>query len=277
MKKVLVMWLAVIGVLFMAGSAFSEDKLVVMDSTGTNPVFSVQDGSSIPNRILVVSGGMPVMQNAGTAGFDFRNTGATYGASISVGTAGNPNLYANWLGVTNAKDDLTKVSWGLRLDITHDNFHVLRSPVGGGFSDVFVINANGSITSSTGASLSSAGKWLDSSSRDYKDDVEALRTEDAFDALKGLNPVRFVYRADRSQRHVGFLAEEVPELVATKDRKGLSSMDIVAVLTKVVQEQQATAQKQQAVINTLMEKLTQLETKMEGIQTGGVPPSISQK
>jgi hypothetical protein len=277
MKKVLVMWLAVIGVLFMAGSAFSEDKLVVMDSTGTNPVFSVQDGSSIPNRILVVSGGMPVMQNAGTAGFDFRNTGATYGASISVGTAGNPNLYANWLGVTNAKDDLTKVSWGLRLDITHDNFHVLRSPVGGGFSDVFVINANGSISSSTGASLSSAGKWLDSSSRDYKDDVEALRTEDAFDALKGLNPVRFVYRADRSQRHVGFLAEEVPELVATKDRKGLSSMDIVAVLTKVVQEQQATAQKQQAVINTLMDKLTQLETKMEGIQTGGVPPSISQK
>jgi hypothetical protein len=279
MKKVLLVLLGVIAVLgFMGIPAISEDKLVVMDSTGTNPVFSVQDGSSVPNRILVVSGGMPVMQNAGTAGFDFRNTGATYGASISVGTAGNPNLYANWLGVTTAKDDLTKVSWGLRLDITHDNFHVLRSPVGGGFSDVFVINANGSISSSTGASLSSAGKWLDSSSRDYKDDVEALAVEDAFDALKGLNPVRFTYKADRSERHVGFIAEEVPELVATKDRRGLSSMDIVAVLTKVVQEQQATVQKQQAVINTLVEKLTQLETKMEGVQTGGIPISVlSQK
>jgi hypothetical protein len=32
----------------------------------------------------------------------------------------------------------------------------------------------------------------------------------------------------------------VPELVATKDRKGLAPMDIVAVLTKVVQEQQKT-------------------------------------
>jgi cell division protein FtsB len=31
----------------------------------------------------------------------------------------------------------------------------------------------------------------------------------------------------------------VPDLVATKDRKGLSSMDIVAVLAKVVQQQQA--------------------------------------
>jgi len=30
----------------------------------------------------------------------------------------------------------------------------------------------------------------------------------------------------------------VPNLVATKDRKGISPMDIVAVLTKVVQSQQ---------------------------------------
>ncbi len=39
---------------------------------------------------------------------------------------------------------------------------------------------------------------------------------------------------------MGFIAEDVPELVATNDRKGLSSMDIVAVLTKVLQEQQKT-------------------------------------
>jgi hypothetical protein len=265
MKKLLIILLGVVTVSGVIGmQAFGEDKLVVMDSTGTNPVFAVQDGSSVPNRVLVVSGGMPVMQNAGTAGFDFRNTGATYGASISVGTAGNPNLYANWLGVTNKKDDLTKVSWGLRLDITHDNFHVLRSAVGAGFSDVFVINANGSISSSTGATLSAAGNWLDSSSRQYKEDIETLRVEDAFDALKGLNPVRFSYRSDRSERHVGFVAEDVPELVATRDRKGLSSMDIVAVLTKVVQEQEARAQKQEGVINSLKEKLSQLESKLEG-------------
>ena len=40
-----------------------------------------------------------------------------------------------------------------------------------------------------------------------------------------------------TRRLSGFIAEEVPELISTKDRKGLSSMDIVAVLTKVVQEQ----------------------------------------
>jgi len=55
---------------------------------------------------------------------------------------------------------------------------------------------------------------------------------------------------------VGFIAEDVPELLATKDRKGLSPMDIVAVLTRVVQEQQKT-------IADLSEKLTDLEKKLK--------------
>ena len=46
------------------------------------------------------------------------------------------------------------------------------------------------------------------------------------------------YKNDQTESYLGFIAEDVPELVATRDRDGLSSMDIVAVLTKVVQEQQ---------------------------------------
>jgi len=38
----------------------------------------------------------------------------------------------------------------------------------------------------------------------------------------GLNPVTFKYKASEEERHVGFIAEDVPELVATKDRKGMS-------------------------------------------------------
>src|SRR5208283_1869105 len=57
--------------------------------------------------------------------------------------------------------------------------------------------------------------------------------------LDGLNPVKYNYKTDKDDRHVGFIAEDVPDLVATKDRKGLSPMDIVAVLTKVVQEQKS--------------------------------------
>ena len=49
----------------------------------------------------------------------------------------------------------------------------------------------------------------------------------------------FSYKVSPEENHVGFIAEEVPELVSTKDRKGLSPMDIVAVLTKVVQDLKA--------------------------------------
>jgi len=47
----------------------------------------------------------------------------------------------------------------------------------------------------------------------------------------------------------------VPDLVATKDRKGLSPMDIVAVLTKVVQQQQKT-------ISALSKKMTELKKEL---------------
>lgn len=46
----------------------------------------------------------------------------------------------------------------------------------------------------------------------------------------------FRYKTD-DEAHVGFIAEDVPELVAAQDRKGLSAMDIVAGLTRVVQQQ----------------------------------------
>ncbi len=60
----------------------------------------------------------------------------------------------------------------------------------------------------------------------------------AKDVLDDLSPTRFNYKADKEDEYLGFIAEDVPELVANKDRKGLNPMDIVAVLTKVVQRQQ---------------------------------------
>jgi hypothetical protein len=72
--------------------------------------------------------------------------------------------------------------------------------------------------------------------------------------LKRLSPVKYNYKVDKADKHVGFIAEDVPELVATADRKGMSTMDIVAVLTKVVQEQQK-------VIADLQERMAQVEKK----------------
>jgi hypothetical protein len=92
-----------------------------------------------------------------------------------------------------------------------------------------------------------------SSSRDVKENIGALSSQEAIATLSGLNPVKFNYKTDDIQeRHVGFIAEDVPDLVASLDRKTLSSMDIVAVLTKVLQEHQQT-------IATLKQQIKSLE------------------
>jgi hypothetical protein len=122
----------------------------------------------------------------------------------------------------------------------------------------------------SGAYVTSGGVWTNASSREYKKDIKELTGDEAMDALKQLSPVKFSYRVDSEERHVGFISEDVPDLVATKDRKGMSPMDVVAVLTKVVQdqqklfrEQQRTAQEQKTTIDDLAKKVTDLEHKLK--------------
>jgi len=90
----------------------------------------------------------------------------------------------------------------------------------------------------SGARVTAGGVWTDASSREYKENIRELTVEEAKTALGELSPMRFNYKVDKEDDYLGFIAEDVPELVASKDRKGLSPMDIVAVLTSVVKEQQ---------------------------------------
>ena len=113
--------------------------------------------------------------------------------------------------------------------------------------DVMTLRSNGN--------LSITGTFTQGSSRTLKDHITELSSTEALETLAHLSPVKFRYKADIEQTtHVGFIAEEVPELVATPDRQGLSAMDIVGVLTKAVQEQQKT-------IGALLEKVTTLEAR----------------
>lgn len=97
--------------------------------------------------------------------------------------------------------------------------------------------AGNTIEAASGARLTTGGAWLNGSSRAIKDEIKPLTSGDARAAFDGLLPVTFVYRAAPGERHVGFIAEDVPDLVASADRKALSPMDLVAVLTRVVQDQ----------------------------------------
>ena len=81
------------------------------------------------------------------------------------------------------------------------------------------------------------GVWTNKSSRASKENIQPLSSKEAMDAFNKLQPMTYNYKSDKSEQYVGFIAEDVPKLVAINSRDGLSAMDMVAVLTKVVQEQ----------------------------------------
>jgi hypothetical protein len=187
---------------------------------------------------------------------DVRRTGAN-SVVIATRTDGASNYmnatttYANFGSANNYPLRLmVNGTWRLRLDL------------------------NNSLSMVNGATCTAGGVWVNASSRDYKENILDLSPEQAVETLEGLNPVTYNYKADDEEAHVGFIAEDVPELVATKDRKGLSPMDIVAVLTKVVQEQQKTIQEersrneeQQRTIEEQREAFRSLRAEIETLKT----------
>ncbi|MGE5342037.1 MAG: tail fiber domain-containing protein [Candidatus Omnitrophota bacterium] len=154
------------------------------------------------------------------------------------------------------------------------------SPLIYGEFDNAILTVNGSLGVGTnpayplhmasGAYCSAGGVWTNASSRSLKENIRELSSVEALDALKKLNPVRFNYKVDKSDQHVGFIAEDVPALLATADRKGLSPMDITAVLTKVVQAQQQTIADQQQeykkTISNLENRIADLMKRLERIE-----------
>ncbi len=143
----------------------------------------------------------------------------------------------------------TERSWQFRQLGTGAGTALELASVGGGGNKNFVINTKGGVgIGSTsprhplhmgGGAFCDGRRWQDVSSIAYKEKVTALNLNEALAMLAGLEPVIFNYKGDHEdERHVGFIAEAVPELVASKDRNGLSAMHIVAVVTRVVQEQQ---------------------------------------
>ncbi|MBN1997878.1 tail fiber domain-containing protein [candidate division KSB1 bacterium] len=93
-----------------------------------------------------------------------------------------------------------------------------------------------------GGAYCDGSSWVPGSSRDYKREISALSLDNALETLNNLNPVSFKYREDFIENSddlkLGFIAEDVPDLLAEPGRKGVNPMDVIAVLTKIVQHQQ---------------------------------------
>jgi hypothetical protein len=117
------------------------------------------------------------------------------------------------------------------------------------------LNTDNSLAMASGASCTAGGVWTNASSFALKENITTLSGEEAAATLQALNPVKYNYKADKREEYVGFIAEEVPELVAMMDRKSLSPLDIEAVLTRVLKDQQALTRKQQQTIENMIRRI----------------------
>ncbi len=140
---------------------------------------------------------------------------------------------------------------------------------GAGTTDVLVVK-NGSV--SIGTAIPQSGRALTvsgsgyftgivttGSSRSLKHDIRPLSPGDAMAALEGIEPMRFKYNGSDEDDKLGFISEDVPALVAEKDRKSLNSMDLVALAIAVIKEQQGTIEAQEARIEKLEKLLAEMK------------------
>lgn len=86
---------------------------------------------------------------------------------------------------------------------------------------------------SNGAYCSAGGVWTNASSVEYKDEISDVPLEDCLEILKSLRPVYFRY-VNSDERHAGFIAEELHHKIATKDKKGVSPVDILAIIVPIL-------------------------------------------
>ncbi|HUP22838.1 MAG TPA: tail fiber domain-containing protein [Thermoanaerobaculia bacterium] len=209
-----------------AGAAAAQDALYI-DSSGR-----VGIGTNNPGGDLHIFGGATedvfnaIGPNATSNAFNFGYSGASFGSGSGFfnvrpaagAVAPNPALFFMTANVP-------------RMILDNEGF--LGVHTSGVFNPAHPIHAQAS-----GARLTTGGVWTNASSRELKENIRPLDLDRALAALQGLQAVEFNYKVEADDPQVGFIAEDVPDLVATPDRKSLAPTDIVGVLTRVVQEQQ---------------------------------------
>ncbi len=236
------------GLANIAGDEATDTAAVVSGGRGnraTGRYSSVGGGSN--NRAggdhaTVAGGGGNRASYTGSAvAGGYSNAAAGYVSAVGGGegdtVSGDYSFAAGRQVRISASGDYT-LAFGRDFTASTANSAVFYSSGGTFRMGIGVPNPTNALDMASGAHCTFAGIWTDASSREYKRNIRPLTTEQALDAVLELEPVTYQSRFEDEDTYVGFIAEDVPDLVATADRRGLSPMDIVAVLTRVVQHQQ---------------------------------------
>jgi hypothetical protein len=111
------------------------------------------------------------------------------------------------------------------------------------------------------------------SSATFKADISDLAIAESLEILRQLAPVKFKYRGDETNHiHAGFIAENTPDLLTSDNKKSVKLLDIVAVLTKALQQQDEEIAQLNKTVQTQREDIDYLAEKIRAIEMKGRSP-----
>jgi hypothetical protein len=186
-------------------------------------------------------------QVAGSSGGDAKCVMAVSGGNV-------------WeFGLDNSDSDKFKIASGN--DLGGNGYFTITT---GGNVGIGNTNPGSLLTVGNGGAVCNGTTWTDGSSRDYKKDIERLSEEDVQGLLAVLDQVdmvSYLYKQepDTAPERVGVIAEELPEVLASADRKGLELGRNVGFLMGVVKALKAENDKNAEMIAELRAEIEALK------------------
>jgi hypothetical protein len=263
-------------------------RLIANDSSnGGANYFSIEDATA-GKKIFRVDAGAPVdslrVENSGNVGFGTSNPVVKLhmvdgdSTTLRLEQNGSSGFTAQTWDVAGNETNFfvrdvthdSKLPFKIKPDSPDDSLYIAPAGVGIG-------NDNPQAKLHVTGTALIEGTLEIGSSRDLKENIRELTIEEARTTLNELNPVSFNYKIG-GETQIGFIAEDVPDLVATKNRRSIIPMDFVGVLTKVVQanEQREIALRekvisQEQLIEGLTERLESLEERLQSSEADNIP------
>ena len=247
------------------GTAFETRPFTVLPDAPTASLFVATNGS-----IGMGTGQPQVIVNTAAAGrlVNVRSDTSNSRFVLQGGAGGLMELVDLSAGPDEKIFRIFSRSGFTRFQVVDDDLqalainNVMAIDMGNGHLGLQVASPAFPLHLASGAHVTVGGVFTDASSRDLKQDIEPLTSAQARATVRALQPVGYRYKNQLDERYVGFIAEDVPELVATRDRKSLAPMDITAVLTKVVQDQERAIERLEQTNAELIRRLEALERKV---------------
>jgi hypothetical protein len=238
---------------YMWDVAGNEENFFLRDATSGTLPLSVAAGAPSSSLAVDSSGWVGIGTSDPTAPVHLTTTG---GQNAQIQLTRTEIGMPDSVGIFSA----AKVLFTIGSLSDHPLQFVTGDPGSGGatFGWRMKLYQDNSLRMRSGATCTPGGVWTNAASLTVQQNVRQLGTGEALQALNGLEPVRFSYKADPGREHIGFTAEQAPDMLVT-DGTEMSPMDVTAVLTKVVKHQQEVIRSQRNSLVAQERRLRALE------------------